>query len=606
MKKTRLATILSLLLVCVCSLAAFTLTACDGGVKVSFSQTEINVTEGLKTTLVITVEGSEEKPSVESSDTSVATVALIGKMCSVTAVKEGTATVTASVGEAKATCTVHVVKDDTERVTVTLDGQEITTLSLEMGQEKTLTANASKGSPITWETTDADIATVENGKVVGVKPGEVTITAKVTASIKAEVVVTVTAPDGYEYYKMELGGVATALSTPDKWSYYASDWVFEGAEDKLPVYDNGSIKLSFSNNAGEWWATQLAYKQSDLKEGQLYKLTFNINTTAGGKITVNGSRYTLVEGDNAMEIYYTERFIAYSGADSFPISLQILFGVEGQNDSDIKSATVTIGDLVWTEYTPAKLKTPAFTLSENGGEYTVNITDENAAADVSGYKLNFYDDNNVRQGSVAVANGEKVDVSTVKNGTYTVKLIAEPASQKYINSDEATTENNTITVSKDTTAINNYNNGGQDYAAKNPGTWVYWNDQNWCGSTVTVNECYLDSNNAINLSYTSTGSCPFGMQLFYEYADNEVGKEYVLSMTINSTVTGTITINAQEFELKVGDNEISLTYTEAAYVDSNNPGASIAIQFGANVSGGNMITEGTFVLGNITNTLKAE
>ena len=135
MKKTRLATILSLLLVCVCSLAAFTLTACDGGVKVSFSQTEINVTEGLKTTLVITVEGSEEKPSVESSDTSVATVALIGKMCSVTAVKEGTATVTASVGEAKATCTVHVVKDDTERVTVTLDGQEITTLSLEMGQE---------------------------------------------------------------------------------------------------------------------------------------------------------------------------------------------------------------------------------------------------------------------------------------------------------------------------------------------------------------------------------------------------------------------------------------------------------------------------------------
>ena len=98
MKKTRLATILSLLLVCVCSLAAFTLTACDGGVKVSFSQTEINVTEGLKTTLVITVEGSEEKPSVESSDTSVATVALIGKMCSVTAVKEGTATVTASKG----------------------------------------------------------------------------------------------------------------------------------------------------------------------------------------------------------------------------------------------------------------------------------------------------------------------------------------------------------------------------------------------------------------------------------------------------------------------------------------------------------------------------
>ena len=46
-------------------------------------------------------------------------------------------------------------------------------------------------SAITWETSDATIATVNKGEVTGVKAGQATITAKVSETVKAECVVTV-------------------------------------------------------------------------------------------------------------------------------------------------------------------------------------------------------------------------------------------------------------------------------------------------------------------------------------------------------------------------------------------------------------------------------
>ena len=60
MKKTKLMTLVTLLLVCICSFAAF-MTACGSDVKVSFSQSEITMTVGTKKSLALTVSGSEDK-----------------------------------------------------------------------------------------------------------------------------------------------------------------------------------------------------------------------------------------------------------------------------------------------------------------------------------------------------------------------------------------------------------------------------------------------------------------------------------------------------------------------------------------------------------------
>ncbi len=576
MKKTRLATILSLLLVCVCSLAAFTLTACDGGVKVSFSQTEINVTEGLKTTLVITVEGSEEKPSVESSDTSVATVALIGKMCSVTAVKEGTATVTASVGEAKATCTVHVVKDDTERVTVTLDGQEITTLSLEMGQEKTLTANASKGSPVTWETTNPKIVTVDNGKITAVRTGSVTVTAKVTESIKAEVAVTVTGD--YEYYEMEMHDEAYANNNPDKWVYWMENWV--NTTGATPDYDNGTINVEFNDNTSEnpsqFWMAQLFFKNTKLKAGTRYHLSFKIKSNAAGHVTVNGSVLNIAAEEKTYDVYYVE------GSGS---SFAMQFAANGY-PHDLPAAKVAISAVTWTEDTAQeKLQAPSFTLEDN----VITVTDPNEVG-VGGYKLYFYDADNTERGSVAVENGKEINLSTIGNGTYTVKLVAVSANIHYIDSDPSETTAQ-VTVSNDKTEIQ-YGTQGDAIAAGN--TWMYWSNKGYeGGSTPNVTEHYIDGEGVVHLTFSDAGIMTWDVQLAYKDKSLTAGKNYNLTFKMNSTVEGVITVKGTKQELKIGDNEISVMFTETT------SDASVYMEFG---NGTSSIEKGAFLISNLSIT----
>ena len=190
----------------ICSLMAgvmiFSLAACndDGG--------ETNSLKLNKDTLSVAVGGTEQL-SVTSSTTeniewtidktSVATVKGSGagnKLCTVTGVAEGTATVTAKAGDQTATCAVTVggTSQGDETVTIKLGGEAVGTDAYNLygeGDALTFTATASKGSAITWESSDPAKATVANGKVTAVAAGDATITAKVSDSVKATVKVKV-------------------------------------------------------------------------------------------------------------------------------------------------------------------------------------------------------------------------------------------------------------------------------------------------------------------------------------------------------------------------------------------------------------------------------
>ena len=121
----------------------------------------------------------------------------------VTAVKEGTATITAKAGEKTATCAVTVEKKVIAVESVTIDK---TTLTLVEGETATLTATVAPENAtdktVTWTSSDAAVATVDaEGKVTAVKEGTATITAKagektatcqVTVNKKVVVVETVT------------------------------------------------------------------------------------------------------------------------------------------------------------------------------------------------------------------------------------------------------------------------------------------------------------------------------------------------------------------------------------------------------------------------------
>ncbi len=150
--------------------------------SVTLDKTTLSLTEGDNATLTATVapaNATEKTVTWTSSDETVATV----KDGVVTAVKGGTATITATADGKSATCVVTVEAKTIAVTGVTLDK---TTLSLTEGETATLTATIAPDNAtdktMAWTSSDETIATVKDGVVTAVKAGTATIT--VTASGK--------------------------------------------------------------------------------------------------------------------------------------------------------------------------------------------------------------------------------------------------------------------------------------------------------------------------------------------------------------------------------------------------------------------------------------
>ena len=136
------------------------------------------VTEGDEVKLVATVtpdDATDKTVTWETSDAEVATV-VDGV---VTTLKAGTVTITAKAGDKEATCVITVNAKVIPVTSITLDKA---TATLEVSKDLTLVATVEPADAtdktVTWETSDATIATVVDGKVVALKEGTVTITAK--------------------------------------------------------------------------------------------------------------------------------------------------------------------------------------------------------------------------------------------------------------------------------------------------------------------------------------------------------------------------------------------------------------------------------------------
>ncbi len=109
----------------------------------------------------------------------------------ITAVKEGTTTITASAGGKSATCKTTVSAKVVVVTSITLDKAS---LSMHIGETETITAtlnpdNATDKS-VTWSSSDVSVATVTEGKVTAKKSGTAIITAK-SGSCMARCTVTI-------------------------------------------------------------------------------------------------------------------------------------------------------------------------------------------------------------------------------------------------------------------------------------------------------------------------------------------------------------------------------------------------------------------------------
>lgn len=184
--------------------------------SIELNKTSFELGVGETETLVATIKpenATDKTVTWTSSDSSIASVDNTGK---VTAIKEGTATITAKAGEKTAECQVTVC------IPVTSIELDKTELSLEQGKTATLTATVKPDNAtdktVTWTSSNSEIATVDNtGKVTVIKEGVATITAKAgEKSASCSVVVYNKVPDG----AVDLG----IIMTRDDGSKYCLFW----------------------------------------------------------------------------------------------------------------------------------------------------------------------------------------------------------------------------------------------------------------------------------------------------------------------------------------------------------------------------------------------
>lgn len=160
---------------------------------ITLNQTSLTLTVNEKATLNATVNPLGYVSQEVTWSSSDATIASVDENGNITALKGGTATITATSKEdstVKATCTVRV---QVPVQGITLDK---TSLSLDAGSSATLTATINPPNAtdktVTWTSSNVSVASVKNGVVTAAKAGNAVITAKAGGKI-ATCNVTVTA-----------------------------------------------------------------------------------------------------------------------------------------------------------------------------------------------------------------------------------------------------------------------------------------------------------------------------------------------------------------------------------------------------------------------------
>lgn len=149
--------------------------------SVTLDKGSITLTEGESTTLKATISPSyAENKSVkwESSDEEIATVSTDGK---VKAIYVGTATITVKTvdGGKSASCQVIVKEKAINVESVALDQTAVTITEGEsVTLEATVSPDNATNKAVTWSSSNADVASVAEGKITAVAPGTATITVK--------------------------------------------------------------------------------------------------------------------------------------------------------------------------------------------------------------------------------------------------------------------------------------------------------------------------------------------------------------------------------------------------------------------------------------------
>ncbi len=333
------------------------------------------------------------------------------------------------------------------------------------------------------------------------------------------------------------------LTTPDRLYYWNNQgWIMGNRVNVTEhSYENGVYTLTYDGVVDTvYQGMQLFYKHSGLVVGQRYTVSFKLNASVAGDITVNGQVVSLKAGDNTVTVTYTEPEPGqYEGA-----SLSIQFGVlkDGATGEDFSAKSV--------------IAAGTFKLSE----------------------LKFTDS----EGKEVEPGAQQKPVEPADPNDYTLGEKVTPSYDKM-------KEGGEFTDGKE----------GSQGTDNNPDTWIYWyvQDTGWnCGTVVTLTKQFSNANGQINFAYKG-GSMDFSVQLFYKSTSLTAGKPYFLSLKIDASADITVGINGVKYPLTKGENDVRVVFVlngEAAIsaVDFQFPGNASEVEFTVSDVAWQEITEG--------------
>lgn len=319
--------------------------------SVSLSKTELSLNKGQTETLVATVlpENATDKNVIWSS--SDATVASVGQDGMVTALKSGTATITAKAGEKSATCSVVV---STPVDSITVDSNSIT---LEEGQSTTLTAtispNDADDQKVEWSTSDAKVATVDqNGRVTAVKEGSTTVTAK-AGEKSAICTVTVTKPSGGEPFsltptsvELEADGGTFTVTVTCSTTYHINsepDWVTDesvsGKVHTFSVPANTSTEersgvIVFCDDQGTCLPCTVKQKAAETS-------SLDVNVTSLSFEAGAGTRTFTITSNQSWTVSSSQSWCQVSPS-SGSNNGAVIVSASANGSSDARNATITV------------------------------------------------------------------------------------------------------------------------------------------------------------------------------------------------------------------------------------------------------------------------
>ena len=367
-------------------------------------------------------------------------------------------------------------------------------------------------------------------------------------------------------YTVSHGAVSYEMTNTEQSNITNDKWIFWSEFDSITATysEANGVDSSISDAGGNWYSCQYFYRASGMLSDRNYTVTMTLTATLDGKITVNGMQVTLVANE--------PKQVTLTLAGGTDISIQL--GVYGVGPAFGQVAVdFDITNFAFTPIAGAtQLQAPTFTLSDQN---VITITDPNGGTGVGSFQLGFFQDDELVE-EITVANGDTLDLSAVPNGEYTVRLRALATDLTYLDSDWSESSAEVTVANAATTIPNGIETDTFDKS------WKEWHsqEQSWAQTVVTLqNATYTEDENSIagivNLEFTTSGGGQsHAMQLFYKDSEVESGL-YELTMKINSSAAGSITINGNAVALIEGDNDVSV------FINHTQGNTLIAIQVGS-------------------------